>query len=81
MCCRSARRRTGGLFCWIYASRFYIAAVLSVASPEANLCFVLSLAYVDDQTAPVPEPGPVYAGAGPSDHYRASDRRGRSQAL
>lgn len=66
--------------CLLDMHPFYSDVVLSVISPEANLCFV-SLSYVDDQTSPISEPGPVYAGAGPSDHYRASYWCRRSQAL
>lgn len=75
--CKAQNRRS---LCWICIHFIPIQSYQSFLLKLTCVLFV-SVSYVDDQTSPVCEPGPVYAGAGPSDHYRASYRWRRSQAL
>lgn len=74
--CKAQNRRSVCWICILFIEMWF------VISPDANLCFyALSLSIVDKQTSPISESGPMHAGAGPSDHYRASYWCRGSQAL
>lgn len=72
--CKAQNRRSVCLICIQFIQTWFG----SVISPGGNRIFV---SIVDEQASPVSESGPVYAGAGPSDHHRASYWCRRSQAL
>lgn len=73
--CKAQNRRSVCRMCVHFMEMWFVIS-------DANLCFyALSLSIVDKQTSPISESGPVHEGAGPSDHYRASYWRRRSQAL